>query len=66
MLTIHSKTKTNMCAKYSGGLSVFDFIKIQTIQKLSDNYSKELSKTASILAQSEGLFAHKLASDLRG
>jgi len=57
---------TNMCAKYSGGLSVFDFIKIQTIQKLSENYSKKLSKTASILAQSEGLYAHKLASDLRG
>lgn len=56
---------TNKCAKYTGGLSVFDYIKIQTYQKLSDSYSKELSKTASILAEAEGLYAHKLASDLR-
>lgn len=57
---------TNQCAKYTGGLSVFDFIKIQTCQKLSENYSKELSPVASCLAEKEGLFAHKLAADLRG
>ena len=56
---------TNKCAKYTGGLSVFDFIKIQTYQKLDENYSKKLSKIASKLAEAEGLFAHKLASDLR-
>ncbi len=56
---------TNTCARYTGGLSVFDYIKIQTYQKLSDSYSKKLSKVASYLAQKEGLFAHKLASDLR-
>lgn len=56
---------TNKCAKYTGGLSVFDFIKIQTYQKLSLEHSSKLSKTASKLAQAEGLFAHKLASELR-
>ncbi len=56
---------TNGCARFTGGLSVFDFIKIQTYQKLSKNYSKKLSHTASILAQAEGLYAHKLASDIR-
>lgn len=56
---------TNKCAKYTGGLSVFDFIKIQTQQSLNENYSKKLAKTASVLAKAEGLFAHKLASDLR-
>lgn len=56
---------TNKCAKYTGGLSVFDFIKIQTYQKLDENYSNKLSKIASKLAEAEGLFAHKLASDLR-
>lgn len=56
---------TNKCAKYTGGLSVFDFIKIQTYQNLSQKYCNKLSKTASILAKAEGLFAHKLASDLR-
>ncbi len=56
---------TNKCASYSGGLSVFDYVKIITSQNLSESYSKELSKTASILASAEGLYAHKLASDLR-
>ncbi len=56
---------TNETAKYTGGLSVFDFIKIQTYQELSKEYSNKLSETASILAQAEGLYAHKLASDLR-
>ncbi len=57
---------TNKVARYRGGLSVFDFIKIQTYQNLDENYSKELSKYSSILAHTEGLMAHKLASDLRG
>ena len=56
---------TNQCSKYTGGLSVFDYVKIQTYQKLSPQYSKKLSKTASCLAQAEGLFAHKLSADLR-
>ncbi len=56
---------TNKCAKYTGGLSVFDYVKILTYQKLSDEYSKKLAKTASLLAQKEGLYAHKLAADLR-
>ncbi|MBR2385753.1 histidinol dehydrogenase, partial [bacterium] len=57
---------TNKVARYRGGLSVFDFIKIQTYQKISKKYGEELSKIASELAKTEGLMAHKLASDLRG
>ncbi len=56
---------TNKCAKYTGGLSVMDFVKIQTYQKISKEYSMELSKLASMIAEQEGLFAHKLSSDLR-
>lgn len=56
---------TNKASRYTGGLSVFDYIKIQTYQKLSKKHSIELSNIASNLAQKEGLFAHKLASDLR-
>ena len=56
---------TNGVAKYSGGLSVFDYIKIQTYQMSSRLNARHLAKTASILAQTEGLWAHKLASDLR-
>ncbi len=56
---------TNLAARYTGGLSVFDFVKIQTYQMLSKEYSKELSILASQMAQQEGLMGHKLASDLR-
>lgn len=57
---------TNQVARYHGGLSVFDFVKIQTYQKIDPKYAKLLSEVSSKLAEAEGLFAHKLASDLRG
>ena len=56
---------TNKAARYTGGLSVFDFIKILTYQNIDKEKAKTLAKTASDLAEAEGLFAHKLASDLR-
>lgn len=56
---------TNRAAKYTGGLSVFDFIKILTVQNIDKLTANELAKTASKLAAAEGLYAHKLASDLR-
>ncbi len=56
---------TNFASKYTGGLSVFDFIKILTYQNISEKYAKILSPVSSFIAQSEGLFAHKLAADLR-
>lgn len=56
---------TNEVSKYSGGLSVFDFIKIQTFQIISKKGNSTLSGFASQLANDEGLFAHKLAADVR-
>lgn len=56
---------TNRAARYTGGLSVFDFIKILTYQNIDRKTANDLAKTASNLAEAEGLFAHKLASDLR-
>lgn len=56
---------TNKVSRYSGGLSVFDFIKIQTYQYADKQAAQTLSVTASIIAENEGLFAHKLASDIR-
>jgi histidinol dehydrogenase len=56
---------TNEVSKYSGGLSVFDFIKIQTYQIISKAGNKTISPFASKLAEKEGLMAHKLASDIR-
>lgn len=56
---------TNSAAKYTGGLSVFDFVKILTYQKIGEDYARELAKTASYIAGKEGLMAHKAASDFR-
>lgn len=56
---------TNEVSKYSGGLSVFDFVKIQTYQIISKKGNKIISPYASKLADKEGLKAHKLAADVR-
>jgi len=57
---------TNGISRYTGGLSVFDFVKIQTYQIISKNAAKNhVGPIASKLAEIEGLFAHKLSSDLR-
>ena len=57
---------TNSISKYTGGLSVFDFIKIQTYQKVSQKVAKEiLCPVASKMAEAEGLYAHKLSADVR-
>ena len=54
---------TNGIARYSGGLSVFDFIKIQTFQEVPKD--SNLFAVASKIAETEGLMAHKLSADLR-
>ena len=56
---------TNKVARYSGGLSVFDFVKIQTYQAADKFNAQDMIPCASKLASMEGLFAHKLASDIR-
>jgi len=56
---------TNQVAKYSGGLSVFNYIKVQTYQIINKNAMDITAKNASKLAAKEGLFAHKLAADIR-
>ncbi len=54
---------TGRASRYTGGLSVFDYIKIQTFQKIEN--AEKFAEYASVLAEQEGLFAHKLASDIR-
>jgi histidinol dehydrogenase len=57
---------TNGVARYTGGLSVFDFVKIQTYQQVSKEAAQNsLGPIASMLANTEGLMAHKLSADLR-
>lgn len=56
---------TNKVSRYSGGLSVFDYIKIQTYQSVDEKSVSFLSETASVIAETEGLFAHKCAAEIR-
>lgn len=57
---------TNGVARYSGGLSVLDFVKVQTYQKISREAAQILlCSSASKIAETEGLMAHKLSADLR-
>jgi histidinol dehydrogenase len=45
-------------AKFRGGLSVMDFVKLITVQELSSEGLRKISKTVESLAQIEGLEAH--------
>ena len=45
-------------ARFRGGLSVIDFVKVITVQKLSKNGLKKIANTIECLAQAEGLAAH--------
>ncbi len=56
---------TGGSAKVSGGLSVRDFIKIQTYQYISKKGAKILAKTAIKLAEAEGLKMHKKSIEIR-
>ncbi len=56
---------TNGAARYTGGLSVKNFIKIQTYQKIGKKDAKKISQITENLAEIEGLYAHKNASIIR-
>ncbi len=49
---------TNGGARFASGLSVRDFVKLQTYQKISKKAAERLGKTALILSKIEGLDAH--------
>ncbi|OIO46778.1 MAG: histidinol dehydrogenase [Parcubacteria group bacterium CG1_02_39_15] len=56
---------TNKASKFTGGLSVKDFVKIQTYQIISKKGAKKLSKIAKDFASIEGLDAHKKSVEIR-
>ena len=56
---------TMSSAKFSSGLSVFDFLKRISIISCDQKSFKVLQKQTSILAQTEGFDAHKLSVDIR-
>ncbi len=56
---------TSGSAKFTGGLSVKDFIKIQTYQYISKKGAKNLAKIGIKFASIEGLEAHKKSIEIR-
>jgi histidinol dehydrogenase len=56
---------TNGAARYTGGLSVKDFVKIVTFQKFTEKIPKEMIQVASGLAKIEGLDGHRNAANIR-
>ena len=56
---------TNGAARYTGGLSVKDFVKIVTFQRFTGKIPKEMIQVASGLAEIEGLDAHKKSIEIR-
>lgn len=49
---------TNTTSRYTGGLSVKDFLKIQTTLEVTENGLKEIGPVGEKLAEIEGLHAH--------
>ena len=56
---------TDKASRYAGGLSVRDFIKIQTYQYITKTGAKKLGKIAVDLASIEGLDAHQKSARAR-
>jgi histidinol dehydrogenase len=52
-------------ARFRGGLTVMDFVKIITVQELSTRGLQRISKTVAYLAETEGLQAHAASIRVR-
>jgi len=57
---------TNGAGKNSGGLSVHQFLKVLSTQRINDEGRMQLAKTSATLAQAEGLIFHKESATVRG
>lgn len=56
---------TNRASKYTGGLSVRDYLKIQTLLKTNKQGLQEIGPAAMNLAEAEGLEGHKNSLSIR-
>ena len=56
---------TSGAARFASGLSVLDFMKRTSIQRISEQGFNALARAAETLAESEGLPAHKLSVSIR-
>jgi histidinol dehydrogenase len=52
-------------SRYTGGVWVGTFLKVVSYQSITKEGAQELAPIASKLAELEGLYAHKLAADIR-
>jgi histidinol dehydrogenase len=62
---INHTLPTNSSARYTGGLHVKDFLKIQTVLKVTKKGMKNLGPIAEILSIVEGLSGHKRSASIR-
>jgi histidinol dehydrogenase len=62
---INHTLPTNTGARYTSGLSVKDFIKLQTTLRVTKKGLKSMGSTAKTLAEIEGLKAHEISIDMR-
>lgn len=56
---------TMRAARYTGGVWVGTFLKVVSYQEITQEGARGLAPVASKLAELEGLYAHKLAAELR-
>ena len=56
---------TSSTSRFASGLSVYDFLKRQSLMQSNQNSFSKLAKHASLLAKAEGLTAHQLSIDIR-
>jgi len=56
---------TNTAARYTGGLGVRDFLKVQTHLRVTKKALKEMGTMAKVFSKLEGLEAHKRAASIR-
>ena len=56
---------TSGTSRFASGLSVYDFLKRQSLIKCDKNSFFQLAKPASLMAEAEGLTAHQLSIDIR-
>jgi len=52
-------------AKFSGGLSVHQFMKVLTIQNINDDGRQQMARLAATLAEAEGLSFHQQSAEVR-
>ena len=52
-------------ARFRGGLSVLDFVKVVTVQQLSQSGLQKIARTVDLLARTEGLAAHAESIEAR-